>query len=102
MEVTNRYKAQPSAKPEPNDLVDITFSGAAAGDGNAITGYELYSDTSEFGSFTTLVMEEDTNDTFNWVAIDTTNMNNKINNPGSSSGGGCCNVCNNNTQQGSS
>jgi len=54
------------------------------------------------GSFSTLVMEEDSIDTFNWVAIDTTNMNNKINNPGSSSGGGCCNVCNNNTQQGSS
>ena len=55
------------------------------------------------GSFSTLVMEEDSIDTFNWVAIDTTNMNNKINNPGSSAGGGsCCNVCNNNTQQESS
>jgi hypothetical protein len=50
-------------------------------------------------SFTSLVMEEDNNDTFNWVAIDTTNINNKINNPRSS---GCCNVCNNNTQQASS
>ena len=54
------------------------------------------------GSFTTLVMEEDSNDTFNWVAIDTTNINNKINNPGPQGGGGCCNVCNNNTQQASS
>jgi hypothetical protein len=55
------------------------------------------------GSFTTLVMEEDNVDTFNWVAIDTTNINNKINNPGSGGGGGgCCNVCNNNTQQSSS
>ena len=50
------------------------------------------------GSFTTLVMEEDNIDTFNWVAIDTTNINNKINNSGSS-GGGCCN---NNTTQASS
>jgi hypothetical protein len=56
----------------------------------------IISETST-GSFTTLLMEEDNNDTFNWVAIDTTNMNNKINNPGSS-GGGCCNVCNNNSQ----
>jgi hypothetical protein len=53
------------------------------------------------GSFTTLLMEEDNNDTFNWVAIDTTNMNNKINNP-VSSGAGCCNVCNNNSQTSSS
>jgi hypothetical protein len=52
------------------------------------------------GSFTTLVMEEDTNDTFNWVAIDTTNINTKINNPGSG-GSGSCNVCNNNTQSSS-
>ena len=54
------------------------------------------------GSLTVLLMEEDNNDTFNWVAIDTTNINNKINNPGSGGGSGCCNVCNNNTQQGSS
>lgn len=53
------------------------------------------------GSFTTLVMEEDSNDTFNWVAIDTTNINTKINNSGSSGGGGCCNVSNNNTQSSS-
>ena len=50
------------------------------------------------GSFTTLLMEEDNIDTFNWVAIDTTNINNKINNSGSS-GNGCCN---NNTTQASS
>lgn len=56
---------------------------------------------SSSGSLTVLLMEEDNNDTFNWVAIDTTNINNKINNPGSG-GGGCCNVCNNNTQQASS
>ena len=56
---------------------------------------------SSSGSLTVLLMEEDNNDTFNWVAIDTTNINNKINNPGSG-GGGCCNVCNNNTQQSSS
>jgi hypothetical protein len=61
----------------------------------------VISETSS-GSFTTLVMEEDNVDTFNWVAIDTTNINNKINNPGSGGGGGCCNVCNNNTQQASS
>jgi SNF family Na+-dependent transporter len=53
------------------------------------------------GSFTTLVMEEDNIDTFNWVAIDTTNINNKINNSGSS-GNGCCNVSNNNPTQASS
>jgi hypothetical protein len=47
------------------------------------------------GSFSALVMEEDSIDTFNWVAIDTSNINNKINNPGSG-GGNCCNVCNNN------
>jgi len=52
---------------------------------------------SSSGSITVLLMEEDNFDTFNWVAIDTTNINNKINNPGSM-GGGCCNVCNNNTQ----
>jgi len=57
---------------------------------------------SSSGSLTVLLMEEDNNDTFNWVAIDTTNINNKINNPGSGGGGGCCNVCNNNTQQASS
>lgn len=56
----------------------------------------VISETSS-GSFTTLLMEEDNNDTFNWVAIDTTNVNNKINNPGSN-GGGCCNVCSNNQQ----
>ncbi|NBQ44383.1 MAG: hypothetical protein EBU23_18460 [Mycobacteriaceae bacterium] len=54
------------------------------------------------GSLTVLLMEEDNNDTFNWVAIDTTNINNKINNPGTGGSGGCCNVCNNNTQQASS
>lgn len=53
-------------------------------------------------SFSILVMEEDSNDTFNWVAIDTTNINNKINNPGNSGGGGCCNVCNNNIRPSSS
>lgn len=53
------------------------------------------------GSFTTLLMEEDNIDTFNWVAIDTTNINNKINNSGNS-GNGYCNVCNNNTTQASS
>jgi hypothetical protein len=52
------------------------------------------------GSLRVLVMEEDNINTFNWVAIDTTNINNKINNPGSGggAGGSCCNVCNNNTQ----
>lgn len=66
----------------------------------------VISETSS-GSFTTLLMEEDNNDTFNWIAIDTTNVNNKINNPGNN-GNGCCNVCssnnnnNNNNQQTSS
>jgi len=50
------------------------------------------------GSFSTIVMEEDSNDSFNWVAIDTSNINNKINNPGSSGGGCCCNSCNNNNK----
>jgi hypothetical protein len=51
-------------QPEPEDLVDITFSDAANGDGNAITGYKLYSDTSEFGSFTTLVDSLTTSNTY--------------------------------------
>ena len=57
---------------------------------------------SSSGSLTVLLMEEDNNDTFNWVAIDTTNINNKINNHGTGGSGGCYNVCNNNTQQASS
>jgi hypothetical protein len=48
---------------------------------------------SSAGSFTTLVMEEDTIDTFNWIAVDTTNINNITNNP--SCGG---NSGNNNSQ----
>jgi preprotein translocase subunit YajC len=44
------------------------------------------------GSFTTLVMQEDKTNTFNWVAIDTANMNNsKVDTRKQN----CCNVCDN-------
>ena len=51
----------------------------------------LINETSS-GSFTTLVMEEDKTNTFNWVAIDTINMNSSKVDNGKQN---CCNVCDN-------
>lgn len=51
-------------KPEPLDSLTITWSGATAGTGNPITGYEVYEDSSEDGTFSTLTGSVTTTNTY--------------------------------------
>ena len=52
------------SKPEPLDALTISWSGATAGTGNPITGYEVYEDSLEDGTFTTLTGSVSTTNTY--------------------------------------
>lgn len=51
------------AKPEPLDYLIISWSDASGGDSNPITGYDVYEDSVENGTFTTLTGHVNTTET---------------------------------------
>jgi hypothetical protein len=52
------------SKPKPLDSLTISWSGAVAGTDNPITGYEIYEDSVEDGTFTTLTGSVETTETY--------------------------------------
>lgn len=56
-------------KPEPLDSLTISWSGATPGTDNAITGYEVYEDTTEDGTFTTLTDSVTTTNTSGSIIV---------------------------------
>ena len=70
----SRYCSPPNALtisdgfPEPLDSIVVSWSGASAGVDNLITGYEIYEDSEQGGSFSTLTGSISTSNTYGQLA----------------------------------